>query len=118
MDSQSNALYDNLSFPEPTLSELSFNATNGQSKPKTPKYGHAACSSSKAASPSGRRFIILPAGASDSRKLHENPVSPFLSPSASFVTSKHHHSMKSLKLGKFIILKNSPRYFQSNGASL
>lgn len=101
MDSQSNALYDNSGFPKPPLSELSFNATNGQSKPKQLKAGHVSSSSSKAASPSGRRFIVLPAGASESRKALEHSVSPFMSPSASFIKSKQHHSTKSLKLGKF-----------------
>lgn len=100
MDSQSNALYDNHNFPKFGLSELSFNA---QSKPKTPKPSHApsTASSSQAASPSGRRFIITTAGHADSKKALEYTTSPsFLSPSSSFIKSKHHHSMKSLRLGR------------------
>lgn len=99
MDSQSNALYDNQSFPKPVLSELSFNATNEHGKPKTPKAGNVLTSSSTAGSLSGRRFIVLPAGGYESKKALESSASPFMSPSASFAKSKHHHSMKSLKLG-------------------
>lgn len=95
MDSQTNALYDNQSFPKFGLSELSFDATNGQNKPKA---GNAV-SSSQATSPSGRKFIIMPAGSSGSKKALETTTSPFLSPSSSFVKSRQHHSMKSLKLG-------------------
>lgn len=100
MDSQTNALYDNQTFSKPVLSELSFNSTNGQHKPKAPKHG-SSVSSSQAASPTGRKLVIMPAGSIDHRKVLES-ASPFLSPSSSFVKSRQHHSMKSLKLGEQI----------------
>lgn len=97
MDSQSNALYDNPGFLKLGLGELSFNATaNGQDKPKTPKSGGL----SQTTSPSGRKFFIVPAGSSEAKKALESSTSPFLSPSTSFVKSRQHHSMKSLKLGE------------------
>lgn len=101
MDSQSNALYDNPSFPKPLphgMLELSFNATHANNKPKTPKGGHAPpTSSSHGASPGGRKLVIMHAEAS--------ATSPFLSPSSSFVKLKQHQSSKSLRLGRSNRLK-------------
>lgn len=107
MDSQSNALYDNPSFPKPSphgMLELSFNATHANNKPKTPKGGHVpSTTSSHAASPSGRKFVIMHG---DSKKaLDASTTSPFLSPSSSFVKSKQHQSSKSLRLGRSNQLK-------------
>lgn len=90
MDSQSNALYDNPGFAKPCLSELSFNS---HSKPKTPKPGNAS-PAKIAASPSGRRLIIVP---SHSRTALEMSGSPYLSPSSSFI--KKQHSIKG-RLGR------------------
>jgi hypothetical protein len=91
MDSQTNALYDNPSFAKLGLSELSFNA-NGQGKKKA--------GNSQATTPTGRKFVVLPADSMEAKKALESSASPFLSPSSSFVKSRQHHSMKSLKLGK------------------
>ena len=97
MDSQSNALYDNPSFPKFGLSELSFNAQKG--KGDASKTGNVQ-TPPQVTSPSGRKFLIVQASTS---KSPESSTSPFLSPSSSFVKSKQHHSMKSLKLGEFLM---------------
>jgi len=88
MDSQNNALFDNQSFATLGLSELSFNA---ECKAKAAK--------NAATSPKGKKFIIMPAGSASEAKIltPSQSASPFLSPSPSFLKSKHyHHSMKSL----------------------
>lgn len=94
MDSQSNALYDNVNLPKIGLSDLSFNAQHN--KPKILKAGHAVPGSASSNN-LGRRFVILPA---DNKKALESSASPFLSPSPSFAKLKHNHSMKSLRLGR------------------
>lgn len=102
MDSQTNALYDNQAFVKYGLNELSFNAMNAQKHPKSAKAGDLlSAASSQGNTPSAKKFRVVPTGISDSKKKAlETSTSPFLSPSASFIKSKHHHSMKSLKLGR------------------
>ena len=106
MDSQTNALYDNQTLSKHGLCELSFNSVNAQKNSKSPRLGKVP-STSQANSPCGRKFVVMPAGTLDPKKALESSASPFLSPSASFVKSKHHHSMKSLKLGNFLCFQTS-----------
>lgn len=114
MDSQTNALYDNQTLPKHGLCELSFNSVNAQKNSKSPRLGNVpSTSTSQANSPCGRKFVVMPAGTLDPKKALESSTSPFLSPSASFVKSKQHHSMKSLKLGKFLCFQ-IPRILQFN----
>jgi hypothetical protein len=94
MDSQSNALYDNPSFSKYTLGEITFNARNS---PKPIRK-----------SPSGRKFVILPA------ERDESNTSPFLSPSSSFAKPRLHHSAKSLRTGDPSLTFSSPNMLIAN----
>lgn len=82
MDSQSNALYDNPTFPKYGLGEVSFNAKNSPKPARSQGGMHK--------SPSGKKFVIFPVekelneGASSS-----SAASPFLSQSSSFAKSRH-----------------------------
>lgn len=82
MDSQSNALYDNPTFPKYGINEISFNAKN------SPKPSRVQGGMQK--SPSNKKFVVFPAE-------KDNVSSPFLSPSPSFAKAYHHHSSKSLR---------------------
>lgn len=91
MDSQTNALYDNPSFSK-YVSEISF---NGKGSPKPER--------SIQKSPSGKKFVILPAEKEDGAA-----TSPFLSSPSSFAKSRYHHSAKSLRTGDPMLTFSSP----------
>lgn len=97
MDSQTNALFDNQTLAKHGISELSFNSVSSHKNVKTTKLPSAASSQATTPCSKSKKFVVLPA---DSKKALESSTSPYLSPSASFVKSKLHHSMKSLKLGE------------------
>lgn len=95
MDSQTNALYDSQILTKHGLSEISFNSTNAQENSKSTKSGNEP----SAISPNRKKNLV---SNSNQKKVLEITSSPFLSPATSFVKSKQHHSMKSLKICRYL----------------
>jgi hypothetical protein len=82
MDSQTNALFDNPTFPKHSLSEVTFNS---QKNVKS--------------SPSGKKFVILHAERSNEDSSTSGSTVPFLSPSISFSKIRMQQNAKSLRTG-------------------